>query len=296
MTETALEPGLLVGAFLFGMRHGLDVDHLAAIADIAGVAGRIRRSVFLSTIYALGHAAVVAALGVAAIAWGRYLPPALDRFMERFVGATLILLGVYLAYSIATRGSGARVVSRWGLLTSGARWMRRKERGDLIVIEHEHKHETDGHHLSPPHDIEAAATAPPSTAASTITKVATHTHPHVHVGRLPTDPLRGVGVRGALGTGIVHGIGAETPTQVLLFLTAAGVGAVGGGFLVLGAFILGLLVTNTAVALVCAAGSRGGRDAPVLYLVLAAVTAVLSIGIGTLYLVGRADALANLFG
>jgi len=66
--------GVLVTAFTFGFRHGIDWDHLAAITDITGTQERARRSIGLATVYALGHAAVVFALGVSAIVFSEQLP------------------------------------------------------------------------------------------------------------------------------------------------------------------------------------------------------------------------------
>src|SRR4029079_5544972 len=47
----------------------------------------------LGTLYALGHGAVVIALGIAALAFGALLPEWLDPIMGRIVGLTLVLLG-----------------------------------------------------------------------------------------------------------------------------------------------------------------------------------------------------------
>ena len=47
---------------------------------------------------------------------------------------------------------------------------------------------------------------------------------------------------------MIHGVGAETPTQVLIFLAAAGAGRPGGrGLRCSLAFIVGLLVANSVI-------------------------------------------------
>ena len=51
--------GVIVSAFLFGFRHGIDWDHIAAITDIAGSQDDRRSAMFFGTLYALGHALVV---------------------------------------------------------------------------------------------------------------------------------------------------------------------------------------------------------------------------------------------
>nr|MBA3691819.1 hypothetical protein [Actinomycetota bacterium] len=72
--ERAFGSGLLVSAFLFGFRHGIDWDHIAAITDIAGSQDDRRRSILFGSIYALGHALVVFLIGTAAILLGERLP------------------------------------------------------------------------------------------------------------------------------------------------------------------------------------------------------------------------------
>ena len=51
----------------------------------------------------------------------------------------------------------------------------------------------------------------------------------------------------AFGVGMLHGIGAETPTQVVIFLTAAGAGGPIAGIVILVVFLVGLLSSNTLI-------------------------------------------------
>src|SRR5258707_14795822 len=92
--RNAFHFGLVLTAFGFGFRHGIDWDHIAALTDITTSQDNSRRSMFLATLYALGHALVVLVLGSAAIVFAQRLPRGVDTAMERFVGATLILLAV----------------------------------------------------------------------------------------------------------------------------------------------------------------------------------------------------------
>ena len=55
----------------------------------------------------------------------------------------------------------------------------------------------------------------------------------------------GYGKRSTFLVGVIHGLGAETPTQILLFLMAANLGGTGAGLLGLLMFIVGLLLMNT---------------------------------------------------
>src|SRR4029453_12435639 len=82
--------GVIVSAFLFGFRHGIDWDHIAAITDIAGSQDD------RGTLYAVGHALVVFLIGTAAILLGERLPESIDNVMEKIVGVTLIMLGVFV--------------------------------------------------------------------------------------------------------------------------------------------------------------------------------------------------------
>jgi high-affinity nickel-transport protein len=50
-----------------GFRHGIDWDHIAALTDLTASRDRVRQSMALATMYAVGHALVVFALGVATI-------------------------------------------------------------------------------------------------------------------------------------------------------------------------------------------------------------------------------------
>src|SRR6476646_7523052 len=123
IAPTAVNLGVLLTGLLLGIRHGIDWDHIAAITDItsttaatgmadAAHAGQHReisghshglggeREIRLGTLYALGHGAVVIALGLAAIAFGALLPDWLDPIMGRIVGFTLVALGMWVLYSV----------------------------------------------------------------------------------------------------------------------------------------------------------------------------------------------------
>ena len=113
--------GLLVAAFWFGFRHGIDFDHIAAITDITGSTEERRRAVLFGTLYAVGHALVVLALGVVAIVVGERLPQGVDEVMSKVVGATLVLLGIYVVVSLIRHGRDFRLRSRWMLVFAGVR-------------------------------------------------------------------------------------------------------------------------------------------------------------------------------
>lgn len=104
------------------------------------------------------------------------------------------------------------------------------------------------------------------------------------------------GVRTAIGVGMVHGIGAETPSQVLLFLAAAGAGGHGLGIAVLLTFVLGLLITNSAIVVASLFGYRAVRNNRRLMTGAGVVTAGFSVVIGLLFLTGQASLLPPIIG
>ena len=136
----SFELGLIGTGLGLGLRHGIDWDHIAAITDVTGTQPQRAKAVRLGTLYAMGHASVVVALGLAALWAGSTLPESLDAVMEVFVGVTLISLGLWLAYSIWRNGVGYRLRSRWMLVFDGARqaahWLDRKLTGRA----HAHPH------------------------------------------------------------------------------------------------------------------------------------------------------------
>jgi hypothetical protein len=96
--------------------------------------------------------------------------------------------------------------------------------------------------------------------------------------------------------GMIHGVGAETPTQVLIFVTAAGAGGKASGFLLLVAFLVGLLSSNSAVAFAGAFGFLGAARNFSLYVVVSCITALFSLVIGSIFLFGSAALLPAMLG
>jgi High-affinity nickel-transport protein len=96
--------------------------------------------------------------------------------------------------------------------------------------------------------------------------------------------------------GVIHGLGAETPSQLLLFLLAANLGGLARGFLGLGVFIVGLLVMNTLMT-ASAVGLFGMSAAKpkVLRLVIGA-TAAYSVIVGSIFLYGASHVLPQIGG
>jgi len=290
--------GLLVTGLLLGIRHGFDWDHIAAITDITsttataqvgsqaheaqhrsvvrghehghGGAGELRahdagpapdavavivsgagiprggliaeqrHAIVLGTLYALGHGLVVGLLGLAALAFGALLPEWVDPIMGRIVGVTLLVLGVWVFFSLwqyARHGTEFRLRSRWMLAFDAIRYGWRRFQARL------HGHE---HH----------------------------------------DPMEmsSYGPRTAFGVGMIHGIGAETGTQVLLITTVGGAAGQGLGVPMMLAFIAGLLVSNSVVVLVTATGFVASQIRQRLYVAVGVLAGAFSVWIGLLFL------------
>ncbi len=102
--------------------------------------------------------------------------------------------------------------------------------------------------------------------------------------------------RGAFLVGLLHGTGAETPTQVVLFATAGASGSQATAALVLLAFVAGLIVTDLGIALAWLSGLLGSRRTPRVQILLGAATGIASLTLGALILTGYSDIVAPLAG
>ena len=291
--ELAAALGLIGTALALGIRHGFDWDHLAAITDVTSttataehaelhhetehaaagphqhghggpaelrahqagehdephrdapkprLADEQKRAMLLGTLYALGHAAVVAVLGLLALLFGALLPDWVDTVMGPVVGATLVFLGIWVfvsLYQYARHGREFRLRSRWMLVFDSVRYAWRRFQAWL--------------------------------------------HGHEHV-----DPMEmsSYGVRTAFGVGMIHGIGAETGTQVLLIASIGLASSQGLGIPMMIAFIAGLLISNSIIVLITATGFIASRIRERLYVAIGVVAGAFSLVIGIVFLLG----------
>ncbi len=290
--------GVLLTGLALGIRHGIDWDHIAAITDItsttasAGVAeashseqhhtvtgphhghggptevwahdagpgaatiapamrgttqtGARWDAIRLGTLYALGHGAVVIALGLAALTFGALLPEWLDPIMGRIVGVTLVCLGLWVLYSVyryARAGEAFHLRSRWMLVFDGVRYAWRRFQARV--------------------------------------------HGHEHVEPLE---MSSYGQRTAFGVGMIHGVGAETGTQVLLIAAVGGAASAGLGVPMLFAFVLGLLLSNFAIVLLSTTGFVASQRRERIYVAVGLVAGIFSLVIGLVFVFG-ADAI-----
>jgi high-affinity nickel-transport protein len=300
--------GVLTTGLLLGIRHGFDWDHIAAITDITSTTatadlgsdahdaqhravghvhehahggaselrahdagpgaatatlalatpllsrGRMlaeqRHAIVLGTLYALGHGFVVAVLGLLALAFGALLPEWVDPIMGRVVGVTLLVLGIWVFYSLwqfLRHGRAFRLRSRWMLVFDGVRYAWRRFQARL------HGHE---HH----------------------------------------DPMEmsSYGKRTAFGVGMIHGVGAETGSQVLLIAAVGGAAGQGLGVPMMFAFILGLLLANTLIVVLTATGFVASQLRQPLYIAIGVLAGTFSVVVGVLFLFGAEGAMPDL--
>lgn len=246
-------------ALTLGLRHGVDTDHIAAMLDMAGTSvtdgnapAKKRKlkalliDLKLPWFYVLGHGLMVSLLGIAALLFGAVIPQWVDKLMERAVGVTLLLLSVYLFYSLymfARKGHDFKLRSRWMVVFDGVAglwsWIKRK------CLKHEHHQYTFANWDS----------------------------------------------KGAFTIGLIHGFGAETGTQVLLFATLAGAGSFAAGSYMLSVFTVGTMLSTLLVALCMSTGLRTSRHFKTVVIALGVAAALFSLIVGIYFTLGQGDLL-----
>lgn len=115
-------------------------------------------------------------------------------------------------------------------------------------------------------------------------------------GSGPAEPLDDLSARSAFAVGVLHGTGAETPTQVLLFAGAATSGSNASAVLLMISFVIGMVLADLGIAASWLAGLLGVRSAPKAQILLGGLTGMSSLAIGGLFLAGRSTVLPALFG
>jgi cytochrome c biogenesis protein CcdA len=246
--STEIGVALLGTGLGLGLRHGIDWDHIAAIADVTSSQKSQRRSLGMGTLYALGHAAVVIVLGLLAIWFGTLLPDWVDGYMEFVVGITLLALGAWLIWSMSKNKGRLVMRSRWMLVYDFAKSSYRK-----------------------------------------IARKSAETHDSPH-----SRERSEYGSGASVSIGVIHGIGAETGSQALLLAAAAGAtSALTGSFLLI-AFVVGLVVSNTIIAIASTAGLLGTDRHRKFHMVLGVVIAVFSLALGAMFVLGMGDALPSI--
>lgn len=106
---------------------------------------------------------------------------------------------------------------------------------------------------------------------------------------------REYGSGASVSIGIVHGIGAETGSQALLLAAAAGATSTLTGSFLLIAFVVGLVVSNTLIAIGSTAGVLGTDRYRKINTALGVVIAAFSLVLGSMFILGTGDSLPGFF-
>jgi high-affinity nickel permease len=86
-------------AFLLGLRHASDPDHLVAVTSlVASEGGDTRKAARLGAWWGIGHAGALVLIGVPLIAFKTELPPALESGAEKAIGVLIVALAVRVIY------------------------------------------------------------------------------------------------------------------------------------------------------------------------------------------------------
>jgi high-affinity nickel-transport protein len=195
---------------------------------------------------------------------------------------------VYVFVALIRHGREFRMRSRWMLIFEGARRLYRRLR-PASAGDHEpvHVHEGGG----------SIAVAVADDIPVSEWHHGHHGRPgHHHHDHPEPDAFMNYGRGTAFAVGMIHGIGAETPTQLLIFVTVAGVGGAAAGEVLLATFLIGLLSSNTLITLASALGYVRASKNWSIYVAVALLTATFSLVIGTLFVFGKGSLLPALFG
>jgi high-affinity nickel-transport protein len=95
--------------------------------------------------------------------------------------------------------------------------------------------------------------------------------------------------RSVFAIGVLHGVGAETPSQLALFFLTANLGGTSRGMLGLAAFSIGLVAMNALMTASMGGAFKAGGHNPRLYHVIAWTGAAYSFVIGFIFLFGMSD-------
>jgi ABC-type nickel/cobalt efflux system permease component RcnA len=112
-----------------------------------------------------------------------------------------------------------------------------------------------------------------------------HRHPHTHELTL-AERAGGNGNGTAAGIGVLHGIGFESPTQIAVFVASTSIVGAWAGVSLLVAWVLGLIIANTFLAVLAAYGLLGAERNFTIYATIAVFVAVASLAMGTYLMLG----------
>lgn len=118
---------------------------------------------------------------------------------------------------------------------------------------------------------------------------ARHERHHQHVGA-----AEGYGPRAAFTVGMIHGIGAETGTQVLVIASAVGAATKAMGVAALLGFVAGLLISNSILTVASTAGFLSAQRRQMVYVLVGLLAGSFSLVVGTIFLLQSGAVLPDL--
>ena len=92
--ETALVIALSA-AFVLGVEHAFEPDHVVAISTMIARSNRISKSLLTGWLWGLGHTAMLLVVGILVLLLRVRFPMNISGYFELFVGVMLVLLGVW---------------------------------------------------------------------------------------------------------------------------------------------------------------------------------------------------------
>jgi len=109
VTDVPATSAVVLGlGFMLGLRHALDVDHLAAVSTLVSARPGVRSSAAVGALWGLGHTSALLAAALAVIGLHAAIPPSVGRALELGVALMLIGLGVNVLVALG-RGSTVHV-------------------------------------------------------------------------------------------------------------------------------------------------------------------------------------------
>jgi high-affinity nickel permease len=100
-------PAVVLG-FVFGLRHAMDADHVAAVGTIVARERNLRGAALIGAAWGLGHTLSLLLLGGAIVAFGLAVPRRVALMLELGVGVMLLALGVWNFVARSRNPSSAR--------------------------------------------------------------------------------------------------------------------------------------------------------------------------------------------
>ncbi|HSB57770.1 MAG TPA: hypothetical protein VLD38_08190 [Nitrosopumilaceae archaeon] len=234
-----IESLVFVTSMLLGFRHGFDYDHMIAITDVTNTQTKKKQAVLLTLSYSLGHALIVILIGASIMLLGISIPQILDDFMSKIVGATLVILGIYITYHLAKKGQQEfRAATRFTIIANGILYVYSKLGSKLL-----------GRTIQQRKVFE-----------------------------------NGYGRHSSLVVGMIHGIGAESPTQIAIFAMSLGFG-IFLGVTALVVFVAGIIISNVIFGIMISTGFVRSLKSYNIYKYSSIASAATSLFVGSLMLV-----------